>query len=219
MPCKLSYALYSDSSRNEIVTECQISATDSDKLMKFLRISAIFLFCAALLVVGSLYYINSSPEYVGTYRLDIESGMSAKQIGDQLAKEKLIRSSFFFRILAQFKKFDRRINAGSHWISGLEDTDKILDALLSGGLDTRKITIPEGLSLPEVAELLQHELSFTVTEFMKVAADPQIVHRYGPQEAISMEGYLFPDTYSFHARSRPRDVIALMSARHNEHYS
>lgn len=58
------------------------------------------------------------------------------------------------------------------------------------------VTIPEGLNIGQIGEILQHAGLFPKSEFIKVAQNE--------------EGYLFPDTYRFYKTSGVMQVIARM---------
>jgi UPF0755 protein len=73
-----------------------------------------------------------------------------------------------------------------------------------------KVTIPEGYALVDAFTQLAAATGLKVDDFTKAAANPQ---SYGlPAEATTMEGFLFPATYSFDPGVTAHDVIAQMVA-------
>ena len=63
-------------------------------------------------------------------------------------------------------------------------------------------TIPEGLSVRQIGEILENAELFTKEEFIKIAQKE--------------EGYLFPDTYRFYKDAEPEDIIARMKENFNK---
>jgi UPF0755 protein len=56
------------------------------------------------------------------------------------------------------------------------------------------VTIPEGLTLKQIAGILKKEIQIDSTDFMRVAENRQFAQSMGIS-ASDLEGYLFPDTY------------------------
>lgn len=167
-------------------------------------------------VYAGVSWLNASPNRVELYSLDVESGMSASRVAEKLEREGLIRSARFFRVLARFRGFDRQIHAGTHWVDGRKTTSGILTQLLSGGIRIVRITIPEGLVIGDIAELLAKKLPFEPEEFVEACQDSVLVATFAYPGAKTMEGYLFPDTYFLDMNADVRETIGIMSRRfHN----
>jgi UPF0755 protein len=84
--------------------------------------------------------------------------------------------------------------------------------------DEVRITIPEGMTIRQIATYVQQEGLFTSNEFMNaVEADyPHIFLRDVPQRPNRLQGYLFPDTYILPENPRPEDLIIRMLNRFEE---
>ena len=191
-------------------------------MTKRTRLIAILVaICTTLIATsGGLYlgalWLNSSPGQRGLFSLDIEAGMTASRIARTLHDERVIRSPRFFRLLARFRGYDRQIHAGTHWVDGNASANDILEQLLTGGVRIARITIPEGLTIRQMATIFAAELPFTEAEFIAAAHDSALVDEWALLGAPSMEGYLFPDTYHLDISSRPREVVETMAGRFRE---
>lgn len=64
------------------------------------------------------------------------------------------------------------------------------------------VTIPEGLSVKQIGEILENAKLFSKDEFIKIAQKD--------------EGYLFPDTYRFYKDAKPEDVVNKMKDNFNK---
>jgi hypothetical protein len=88
---------------------------------------------------------------------------------------------------------------------------------LAAGVEPIEVTIPEGLTVREIAALLAaHDLG-SAESFRCFAADPDFLLAAGvpgPQ----LEGYLFPDTYRLPPHLDPSEILAIMVRRFHERF-
>jgi UPF0755 protein len=95
---------------------------------------------------------------------------------------------------------------GTYALQGEMSARAALDALLNPANRVEsRVTIPEGTVLTKTLELLALGTGLSIEEFETAVADPT---RYGvPAEAPSIEGYLFPATYTFDPGATAEQVI------------
>jgi UPF0755 protein len=142
----------------------------------------------------------------------IASGQSMAQIAAALEARGIVRDALKFRLLARLCGDDRRIQAGEYTLSAALAPREILEVLVGGRVRHRRITIAEGLTVAQIADLVAAAGLATAEEFQAAARDPAALAAAGI-EAESFEGYLFPDTYFFTATDTPADMVAAMAAR------
>jgi len=148
-------------------------------LVFFFIIFSLFLI-SLLLILSQFRPVSSSSE---SQRFIIPKGQAVSVIGQHLQKQKLIKNSLVFRLIVKQRDLANKIQAGSFDLSPNMTVDEIATALTRGTEDIW-VTIPEGLRMEEIAEILTNykELAlFDKNEFLNLA-------KYS-------EGYLFPDTY------------------------
>ena len=76
---------------------------------------------------------------------------------------------------------------------------------------TAKVVIPEGTTIKKFLQKLADGTGLDVSEYEAAIADPSV---YGiPADAPSMEGYLFPATYTFDPGTSAKDVLSKVTAR------
>ena len=76
---------------------------------------------------------------------------------------------------------------------------------------TYKVTIPEGYRAVQIFDELSRITGIAAEEFRSVAED---LAGFGiPAQAQTIEGYLFPATYSFDTQATAKDILAAMVSR------
>ena len=128
--------------------------------------------------------------------LEITPGASVAEIARKLQEDGVIRSSLAFRVLAKIKGVERSMRAGHYRIASGLWAWNVVDELHDGQVTTETITIPEGLNLKQVAELVEKSGLVTREGFMEAARSPDLLTKYEiPGKTV--EGFLFPETYTF----------------------
>ncbi|HNI69504.1 MAG TPA: endolytic transglycosylase MltG [Nitrospira sp.] len=139
----------------------------------------------------------------------IPDGSTFQQVAAILKSEQLIRSRWAFLLLGKSRDVDRKIRPGEYELDGSMASQAILEKLRAGRVVLHPVTIPEGYNLVQIAEVLAGQQVTDVKEFSKLVRDRPFITTLGI-EADSLEGYLFPETYSFPRQAKARDVIKAM---------
>jgi UPF0755 protein len=139
----------------------------------------------------------------------IPEGSTYQQVAAILKREQLIRSRWAFLLLGKTREIDRKIHPGEYELDGSMAPKEILAKLLTGRVILHPVTIPEGYTLAQIAEVLAAQNVTDTAEFTKLVRDRPFITTLGI-EADSLEGYLFPETYSFARGTKAKDVIKAM---------
>ena len=147
--------------------------------------------------------------------VQIQSGESLRQIAADFQQQGLIRHAWAFRLKAYTGRTAAGLKAGTYQLSNDMSTPEILTAVASGKSALRKITIPEGFTLLETAQLLTKEGVCSVPDLYGAASKEEIQKMLGPAcalpaQEIDAEGFLFPDTYFFGLNDDPVRVAETM---------
>ncbi|HTN53455.1 MAG TPA: endolytic transglycosylase MltG [Anaeromyxobacter sp.] len=112
----------------------------------------------------------------------------------------------------------RPFRAGEYGFAGPLTPDQVLDRVREGLVKLHRLTVPEGLRADEIAELVARSGLARADDFLAAARDPGLARSLGlPYEGL--EGFLFPDTYSFAAGVSARAIATEMVARFKEEYA
>ncbi len=170
----------------------------------FFIFSLIFLI--AILFITAIYFPleeNSATQKV----VNILSGINAKEIVDVLEKNEIIRkNNYTFRILIKIMKLEDQLKYGEYDLSSSMSMLQILDKLVKGEVITYKITIPEGYTYTQVAELLDKKEVAEKEAFLKLVKDSE----------KTSEGYLFPDTYEVSKKYGAENMVKVMLSNFNQ---
>ena len=87
----------------------------------------------------------------------------------------------------------------------------VVDTLARGNVYTRLLTLREGLTIVEMAQVFEEKGFGTAADFRAAAADASLIADLDPL-ARDLEGYLFPETYSLPRDTPAKVVVAQMVA-------
>lgn len=147
----------------------------------------------------------------GEVFVELEQGSSVAAIANRLAAEGVIPDAMTFRIAARLNGFDRRLQAGEYRFAGESTPMDVMRRLAAGDTFRRPVTFPEGLTIAEMSALFERSELGSAREFVN-AAVPSLISDLDPG-ARSLEGYLFPDTYTLARRSGAAEFVRAMVSR------
>jgi UPF0755 protein len=124
-------------------------------------------------------------------------GMSLHAIAHLLTQEGIIQDPHKFMLLTWWKRQGKKIQWGDFELYAGMSPRVLLDYLTTGKTMLKRVTIPEGFTLRQIAQRLAEENLVEEKAFLLSARDPQFLDNLGIKEP-SLEGFLFPDTYIFH---------------------
>ncbi|EEG76148.1 aminodeoxychorismate lyase [Dethiobacter alkaliphilus AHT 1] len=151
--------------------------------------------------------------------VSIPQGSSSTRIANILEEEGLVRNATVFRFYAKFQGMDQGLQAGNYLLSYGMDMDEILAELSAGNVyrPTVSVTIPEGLTLEQIAQRLEDRGLADADEFMDLAGEAKpAMGQTHPEMRYAMEGYLFPDTYEFDEGVSAETILSRMQTRMEE---
>ena len=173
------------------------------------------LFVLILLVVVIFYFSRPGTEDVNVL---IPKGLNAWQIADILADSGVIRHKTVFIAIGKITGWEKRIKPGLYTFKRGESEFRVFHSLVVGsGIHELKVTIPEGKTLREIAEILGRTIGLDKERFLELTHDEKFIadlmanHHVKPPK--SLEGYLFPDTYLFFYAESESAVIKRMVDR------
>lgn len=132
----------------------------------------------------------------GTVGFVVEPGESAGRILDRLTNLGMLPHAALARLYLVYALGDPPLRAGEYALPTPATTGEVLDRLIRGEVVLHQATIIEGLTLEETARQLAAQGFGDYEAFVAVMRSPASIADLDPA-AETLEGYLFPDTYSF----------------------
>ena len=145
-------------------------------------------------------------------RVTIPQGATLRVAADSLARAGVVVYPRMFRVYASLRRGDRRIKAGTYMLRPHEGWGTVLDALRRGKGLVHVVTIPEGFSIGQIAPLLANKLGQPADSVTVAVSDTALLHKLDVPTK-TLEGYLFPDTYTFADGTTPRAAVDVMVRR------
>ena len=182
--------------------------------------SLIIISCFLLLGFGCGFAVLNQLQPVGNSSrftvLDIAEGASLSEVAERLRRKNLIKSDWAFVWMGRLAGSDRKIIPGEYELRGGMDPSAILEKIVRGEVIQYTVTIPEGFSVSQIADVLHEQRLADREEFLRCAGDPVFIQTLSlavDHRVDNLEGYLFPDTYQFARHVAPERLIATMVSR------
>jgi UPF0755 protein len=185
--------------------------------LRFLAVGLLLLIVGGLL--GYLYLEREMGVYqtpIAATPFEIPAGMRARDVLHLLHERGLVgneRLTMAYLVVSGQRK---SLRAGEYLFDIPVTTRDVIERLVSGAIHLHRFTVPEGLTLKEVALEWEEQGFGEAQAFVAAAAESlDLVREFeGDQPPTgSLEGYLFPETYSFPLRTTPRQAIEAMVSR------
>ena len=161
----------------------------------------------ALSVVVFLVLPPSSSEEIVNFEVPI--GSSTQTIAKRLVKQNLIRSEYAFRLIVKHRGTGKRLHAGTYTLRRNMALWHIVDEFEKGQVNLVRWTVPEGLTVSDIAELWETTGYGTAEAFRGATELERLLERFGLQNR-SVEGYLFPNTYKFAKGTTAEQAVEMM---------
>ena len=139
----------------------------------------------------------------------IPDGSTFQHVASLLEREGLIKSRSVFVLLGKSQSVDRKVHAGEYELNPGMTPAEILSKLLNGQVLLHPLTIPEGLTIAQIADVVSQQGLTDRAEFLRLAKDRTFIASLGIK-AETLEGYLYPNTYKFPRPIKARELLEAM---------
>ena len=171
----------------------------------------------AVPAVSGLLSGGSSSESVQSgieVQINIPQGASGDQIASILSQNHIIEDPKEYYATVSSMQADALLKPGDYLFTTLQDPEEVVQQLIDGpNVEGVTLTIPEGLTVQQTAERVQETYGISADDFLAQAKASNYVSDYPFLEGAyndSLEGYLYPKTYSFQDDPTADEVIRAM---------
>jgi len=148
--------------------------------------------------------------------VEVKAGSSFTRVANRLESAGIVSDAVRFTWLARWRGATAQIHAGEYLFEGAARPDEVLTRLVAGDIRRFQVTIPEGFNLREIAARLAATGIGTTEDFLSICYDPFFIKELAI-EADSLEGYLFPETYTYTSSTTARQLLRAMVDQLNRH--
>jgi UPF0755 protein len=170
-------------------------------------LSASLLVCG-LFVFSHIFFPASQPRETVEFR--VGQGESFSTVVRRLREHKIISNEPLFSLWARLSGAEKRIQWGLYRFELPLSPQEVLKQMVEGKGIFHRVTIPEGLTVKEIAELLAKMGIVDKARFLSQANDPELLAAFG-LKGKTIEGYLFPNTYQFIPSTSEKEIILTMA--------
>ncbi|MHA2609513.1 MAG: endolytic transglycosylase MltG [bacterium JZ-2024 1] len=178
---------------------------------------------AGILLLSSFitfFFLSFYPLHPSGY-IEIPYGYTAEQVGKELYKKRWLNLLLLWKIFVKIQQKERNIQAGIYEYPAGKNVWELVGYLQKPESRTlREITFPEGITAEEMASLLESYHFTRKGDFLAEVQNPKkyadILPWLSSPEVITLEGYLFPDTYTFSPMMPAESLVRTMLIRFKE---
>lgn len=184
----------------------------------------------AIALIGSIssyFYISNAlkpvdPDNKKAVKIELPIGSNIDTISQTLEDKGVIRNAKIFKYYTKFKNASG-FQAGTYQIPPSMTIDDIIKSLKTGKVYRKadlQITIPEGLTLDQMGNIIAKNTDYTSKEFMKLVTNEKFIKEMkakypetvtkdinGKDIRYKLEGYLYPSTYDFFTKKPTLEEI------------
>ena len=165
------------------------------------KIMAGSIFMLIALVTFYATVVRAPEDFVQGRVVTIEEGATLTSVSEQFEQEDIVRSAFWLRVAVILLGGEGSVVAGDYFFKHRQGLPGVARNITGGGYgrDPVRVTLPEGMSVSEMARVLEGMLdeTFDAARFVELGKE--------------REGYLFPDTYFFLPHVSEEEVIDVLA--------
>ncbi len=159
-----------------------------------MRNKKIIIIAGIIAVVLLPFFISEKKEVF----IKIPEGSTPKQVAKILKNENIIKSENIFLTFVWLARVEKKFKSGTYKFNTKMTSFASLRDIINGNTYRIKVTIPEGFTAEEIAELLEKKGACNGKKFLEIVKNKKL------------DGYLFPETYFFEPNFSEEKVIQIL---------
>ncbi|MGC8765427.1 MAG: endolytic transglycosylase MltG [Brevinematia bacterium] len=168
-----------------------------------------------------LFFLISACSFLKTENnsdvlFEIKKGENFSSVVKRLKEERIVSNPFLFRWQARITGSLHKLKFGIYQIKAHESYSSVIKKFYNGKSFAVNLTIPEGYNIFEIAELLESKNLIKKELFLSELKNPELLRYLNLPPSASMEGYLFPDSYSIPLNYSGYQIVKIFLDRFKE---
>ena len=176
-----------------------------------IALTLFFLFSTSLFALhlwSARPFQETKPKYIY-----FTQGTSLSELAGLLETQGVVDHGVFFHGWVRFFRDYSKFQAGTYKIHGAMSPQAIAEKISAGKVHRKvflQVTIPEGFTLDKTISRLAAKKVGTRRQLKALSKDAAFLRSLGLKGMPSLEGFLYPATYSFYQKPTPRLVYSRM---------
>lgn len=186
------------------------------KNKRIIRVARIFVIMIIIITIWQCFKIVDTPLKINNEEIvEVAEGDSFYGILDKLSEEGKIKNKFLVKLYLKICGIKPEVLEGTYKLNKSMTLNEFVNLLTDSNKDKVYITIPEGYTIDDIAEKLEENNICNSKEFIDSVKNyelPKYISN-NPNKIYNLEGFLFPDTYSFNKNENADFIIKTMLNR------
>ena len=186
------------------------------KNKRIIRVARIFVIMIIIITIWQCFKIVDTPLKINNEEIvEVAEGDSFYGILDKLSEEGKIKNKFLVKLYLKICGIKPEVLEGTYKLNKSMTLNEFVNLLTDSNKDKVYITIPEGYTIDDIAEKLEENNICNSKELIDSVKNyelPKYISN-NPNKRYNLEGFLFPDTYSFNKNENADFIIKTMLNR------
>jgi len=185
----------------------------SSELLKKILSIILAVFAVVVFFTAFEIYMPVNPDSHQIVSFIVEKGWGDDQIAVKLKEAGLIRSPKFFQFYVISTLRHTSLQAGEYNLSPKESTYEIAKKMAQGDIVRDKVIILEGWDINHIGKYLESKEICTKEDFFELTKkdySEDFDFLADKPKVVTLEGYLFPDTYEISKSETCEDILYAM---------
>lgn len=186
------------------------------KNKRIIRVARIVVIMIIIITIWQCFKIVDTPLKINNEEIvEVAEGDSFYGILDKLSEEGKIKNKFLVKLYLKICGIKPEVLEGTYKLNKSMTLNEFVNLLTDSNKDKVYITIPEGYTIDDIAENLEENNICNSKEFIDSVKNyelPKYISN-NPNKRYNLEGFLFPDTYSFNKNENADFIIKTMLNR------
>lgn len=187
----------------------------SNTVPMILAVISVALLVWGVSTIGDMLFGSLKSDSI---KITIAENPTSESVARTLKENGVIKNEFLFTVLSKLKGADSKYYADEFEIrKGVGYNDLINGLTYTRSYKTTNVTIPEGVTLKEIAEIVAETGYVSEADFMAaLESDYDYDFLSEIERKNPLEGYLFPDTYNISNTMSGEEIVNVMLSRFDE---
>jgi len=227
-----------ESKKQEMIEKMKIRKKEGRVVRRIVTIvTLVILLIVGIVGVSGYFYVKSALEPIDSEAtaeipVEIPMGSGISTISSILEENGVIKNGRIFKYYTKFKN-ESNFQAGDYIMTQSMTLDEIIESLKTGKVYREpvfSITVPEGLTLEQISEIIAKNTEYTADEVMGLVTSEEFIRNMiatypdlitedvlNSNIRYALEGYLYPSTYPFYEEKPSlQEIVTTMVSLTND---